>query len=248
MLEEPGRDSGPMSAACLVANLKENSEKQTTAVHLRIPVLWWIMSLILRIVSNILKDLAYDGSSFQDKPYKVCKSSSIFNPMAFTRTQPLLIIQLPLLGLSSMAAVQAWRSRVPQSANIVEHVWSWMISCRSRFHLWHFGAYRLTIIWLFPFVGEWYWVSCLELLDASLSSTNNNATDIYWPMLVQSRDVAQTSATCILQQFQKPEANYSHSAQLIPPGCLCILSTQRSLSGPPQTERADGQYNIINLK
>lgn len=117
MLEEPGRDSGPMSSACLVANLKENSEKQTTAVHLRIPVLWWIMSLILRIVSNILKDLAYDGSSFQDKPYKVCKSSSIFNPMAFTRTQPLLIIQLPLLGLSSMAAVQAWRSRVPQSTN-----------------------------------------------------------------------------------------------------------------------------------
>lgn len=117
MLEEPGRDSAPMSATCLVANLKENSEKQTTAVHLRIPVLWWIMSLILRIVSNILKDLAYDGSSFQDKPYKVCKSSSIFNPMAFTRTQPLLIIQLPLLGLSSMAAVQAWRSRVPQSTN-----------------------------------------------------------------------------------------------------------------------------------
>ena len=135
MLEEPGRDSAHMSAACLVANLKENSEKQTTAVHLRIPVLWWIMSLILRIVSNILKDLAYDGSSFQDKPYKVCKSSSIFNPMAFTRTQPLLIIQLPLLGLSSMAAVQAWRSRVPQSTN-----------------QWHFGAYRLTIIWLFPFV------------------------------------------------------------------------------------------------
>ena len=117
MLEEPGRDSAPMSATCLVANLKENSEKQTTAVHLRIPVLWWIMSLILRIVSNILKDLAYDGSSFQDKPYKVCKSSSIFNPMAFTRTQPLLIIQLPLLRLSSMAAVQAWRSRVPQSTN-----------------------------------------------------------------------------------------------------------------------------------
>lgn len=107
----------PWVTTCLVANLKENSEKQTTAVHLRIPVLWWIMSLILRIVSNILKDLAYDGSSFQDKPYKVCKSSSIFNPMAFTRTQPLLIIQLPLLGLSSMAAVQAWRSRVPQSTN-----------------------------------------------------------------------------------------------------------------------------------
>ena len=39
-----------------------------------------------------------------------------------------------------------------------------------------------------------------------------------------------------------------HCSAQLPPGRLCILSTQRSLSGPPRTERADGQYNIIKQR